>query len=70
MPKREKFTGRLTCECGAKGQALFEENDNPVYAGGLDTEVLSASPPFEIGAGGKITCGECDAVIRKGSLGT
>jgi hypothetical protein len=48
MAKREQFTQPLRCTCGAKGSAIYEENENPMHAGGhLDTELIGVKGAFE-----------------------
>lgn len=65
MAKRETYKGTLICECGARSAAVFDENENPVYGGGLDTRVVSVEPPFQRTIDGRVTCGECGAEVSK-----
>ena len=62
MPKRETYSGALRCDCGAKGTGQYEENAHPVYAGGLDVEVLSVSKGFTI-KNNTVFCDKCDKKI-------
>jgi hypothetical protein len=67
MAKREKFTVHLVCpECGSEGAAECDENENPVYSGGLDRSIESVSKGFRI-SGGRAFCGQCGVPVTLGS---
>ena len=67
MPKKEKYTSDLIChKCNCTGKAEWEENANPVHAGGkLDTRLISVSDGFIKMQGNKIICKSCNGVISK-----
>ena len=48
MARREKFSAYLECpECGKKGNAVWEENENPVHnSGDLGRSLESISSGF------------------------
>jgi len=42
MAKRETYSSSIECfVCGKKGMAIWEENENPVYGGGLNAKLIS-----------------------------
>ncbi len=63
MPKRETYAAAIECpRCKLKGQAIYSENENPVYGDGLDDAVESVPKGFEIN-GGSIFCLKCKEKI-------
>lgn len=66
MAKRETFRAAVSCpRCGKSGSATWEENENPVHAGGLDRELVDVPHGFRRGqnrdADGdpEIICNDC-----------
>ena len=66
MPKRETYSSHLKCpKCNNQGTAVWSENENPVYGGGLDCQLESVSAGFEISSKPRskeepeIICTEC-----------
>ena len=66
MAKRETFGTTVSCpQCGKKGTATWEENENPVHAGGLARELIEVPFGFRRGqnrdADGDpdIVCNDC-----------
>jgi|LNAP01.1.fsa_nt_gb hypothetical protein len=50
MAKRETFETAVTCHrCAKNGTATWEENENPVHAGGLERELIEVPPGFRRG---------------------
>jgi hypothetical protein len=59
MAKIEKFDSPLKClNCKIKGISTWEENENPVYSGGLNTKLISVSNGFSFSGSG-IFCNQC-----------
>ena len=67
MPKRERYEVKIRCpKCGHEGIALWEENENPIYAGGrLDEELIKVSDGFEKVNKNKIKCTKCNLIISE-----
>lgn len=64
MSKKEQFTSIITCKkCGVSGTAYWEENENPVHGGGLDTRLLKVSGEFYISGKSEIRCRSCGSVV-------
>jgi RecJ-like exonuclease len=72
MARREKFSAYLECpKCGKKGNAEWEENENPVHnSGDLGRSLESISSGFHKGAGTdrsgdpEIMCDECKIPVK------
>jgi RecJ-like exonuclease len=72
MARRESFSAHLECpKCGKKGNATWEENENPVHnSGGLDRSLESISTGFHKGTGKdsssdpEILCDECKVPVK------
>ena len=63
MAKRERFTRAIKCpKCGTKGQATYEDNENPVHGGGLGTVLISVPEQFRMN-GEIISCRECGVEV-------
>ncbi len=61
---REKFWARIECECGAAGEAHYEENSNPAHHGwDLGTVIEGVSKPFKI-VDGAVVCSVCNRTVR------
>jgi uncharacterized protein YbaR (Trm112 family) len=71
---RERFIAYVVCpQCGQKGAAVWEENQEPVYQrGGWGTTLTRVSDGFRAGEGEKIVCALCnvEAVVGPNRSGT
>jgi hypothetical protein len=69
MAKQETFTAKLICpNCRTTGEAICEENENPVHTGGkFDRVVLSISKGFQAGGyldgNEQLICSSCRVLI-------
>ena len=60
MTKCLRYLTSLRCDCGAKGQLTWEEDDGPVGADGpINYEVVNITGPFSAGDPGKAVCILC-----------
>jgi hypothetical protein len=60
MVGRIQFTLPRTCDCGARGQITFEEDDiRERKEGGANTVAVAASGPFQLTESGQIKCLNC-----------
>lgn len=64
MGKRETYTAPLKCTCENEGIAILEENENPIYGGGLNTKLMSISGEF-VASGNEILCKQCGRPVKK-----
>jgi hypothetical protein len=61
-PGRIRFTRPLSCDCGARGEAIFEEDDrDDSVAGGSNTRLVWISGPIRRDARGRFLCLDCNA---------
>lgn len=60
MARRIQFILPRTCDCGARGQITFEEDDiRERKEGAANTVAVAASGPFQITESGQIQCRNC-----------
>lgn len=59
---RERFIAYVVCpQCGQKGAAVWEENEDPVFQrGDWGTTLTRVSDGFRAASAGKIFCSVCD----------
>jgi hypothetical protein len=73
MAKREQYSVALVCpKCGEKGRVNYEENENPIYGGGRERELVAVSGGFSKKKGDirddpDLICDSCGAIAHKGS---
>ena len=64
MTKRERYQASLTCpECGRKGTATWEENENPVHSEGILNQILEEVSQGFTKIGNQIRCKKCNVVV-------
>ncbi|MDM5181752.1 hypothetical protein PO883_31725 [Massilia sp. DJPM01] len=70
MAKRETFTSPVECTgCGKAGRVTWEENENPVYAGGSERDLIDVPVGFRRGNGKdasgdpEIVCDTCGTAV-------
>jgi hypothetical protein len=70
MAKRETFTSPVECtRCGKSGRVTWEENENPVYAGGPERDLVDVPDGFRRSNGKdasgdpEIVCDTCGAAV-------
>lgn len=62
MARRTQFTLPRTCDCGARGQITFKENDiRDGIEGGANPIAVAATNPFRLTESGEIQCLNCAA---------
>jgi hypothetical protein len=61
MSGRVQFVLPRTCDCGARGQITFEEDDiRDRKEGGANPVAVATTDPFELNESGQIRCLNCE----------